>query len=113
MESGYFTLLGPKLCYPPPPPRLKKVCDLKRLHVDGVSFIEDYTMMQSIYSHVEGGFESLFGSFQYHPLDGTQLARRGTEIALGAIRNPDMHVFEEKLVWKHSPEEFAVKKAFL
>ena len=75
--------------------------------------IEDYTMMQSIYSHVEGGFESLFGSFQYHPLDGTQLARRGTEIALGAIRNPDMHVFEEKLVWKHSPEEFAVKKAFL
>lgn len=61
MESGYITLLCSNLCYP----RLKKVCDLKRLHVDGVSFIEDYTMMQSIYSHVEGGFESLFGSSQY------------------------------------------------
>ena len=70
-------------------------------------------MMQWIYSHVEGGFESLFGSFQYHLLDGTQLARRGTETALDAIRNPDMQVFEEKLVWKLSPEEFAVKKAFL
>lgn len=104
----YYTLMLHSLL-----PRLKKVCDLKRLHVDGVSFIEDYTMMQSIYSHVEGGFESLFGSFQYHLLDGTQLARRITEIALDAIRNPDMQVFEEKLVWKLSPEEFAVKKAFL
>ena len=48
-----------------------------------------------------------------HLLDGAQLVRRRTEIALDAIRNPDMQVFEEKLVWKLSPEEFAVKKAFL
>lgn len=46
----YYTFMPHSLL-----PRLKKVCDLKRLHVDGVSFIEDYTMMQWIYSHVKAG----------------------------------------------------------
>ena len=91
---------------------LKKVCYLKKRPVDEVSCMEGYVMMQWIYWHVESGFESFSGSFQYHLLQGTQLARRGMGDALDAIVNPDMPAFEENLSENFFLKNFPWKKTF-
>ena len=88
-------------------PQIRQSCDLKRLHIDGQSFVEDYAMARWIYAQHHDGqrFEELFASLRYHLLDGTSIARRATEIAIQAIRDPSLKPFAEPLVWRDEPLE--------
>ena len=91
---SYATLLHAAL------PCLKHVCDMKSLHIDTQTYWEDLAIQRWTHQHMEGGFESLFASLQYHVLDATQVARRGTEIVIEAMKNPELTPFIEEVRWQ-------------
>lgn len=93
-------------------PQMRAHCDLKRLHIDGQSFVEDYALTRWTYHDGLAGdtFEDLFGSLHYHLVDGTQVARRATEIALQAMGDPDLEPFAEPVLWQTPPHHIAPRE---
>ncbi len=83
-------------------PQLRRVCNLKQLHIDGQSFLEDYALSQWTYAQANNGESrsDLFGSLQYHLVDAGAVARRGAEIALQAIADPKLRPFTESVLWQ-------------
>lgn len=95
-------------------PQMRAHCDLKRLHIDGQSFAEDYALTRWTWHEGHEGqkvptFEDLFASLHYHLIDGTQVARRATEIAIQAIRDPTLKPFAEPLLWQTPPHNINPK----
>lgn len=87
----YLFMLHPLLT------QMQEHCNLNTLHVDGQSFVEDYALTKWIYAHKGDGqqFSENFASLEYHLVDATHSARRATEIAIEAMRNPDLAPYEE------------------
>lgn len=80
--------------------------DTRKLHVDGQSFVEDYALSQWIYPQKTGSrFADNFASLQYHLVDGSYSARRATEIAIEAMRNPDLKPYAESVPLMLTPLE--------
>lgn len=81
-------------------PQLKQVCNLKDLNIDGQSFTQHYEFSQLIYHSYGKRFGDLFGSLQCHFLDAEEIAKRGAEIAIQAMKQPTIEPFVEHVEWQ-------------
>jgi len=78
--------------------QMKNVCNTINLHVDGMSFSEDYAILSYIYGHDH--FDKRFASLQRYSLNATTIARRGAEMALEAIHNPGLPPYDYEFCWQ-------------
>ncbi|MGL6197001.1 MAG: LacI family DNA-binding transcriptional regulator [Thermoguttaceae bacterium] len=87
---------------------LGSVCDLKKLHIDGQSSINDYSLSYWILSQniKEDFFENIFGSLQYHVIDFEKISYRGTEIAIQAMKDRKLKPFDEPILWEIPSKDY-------
>lgn len=82
-------------------PELRKFCNLKALHIDVQSFLEDFAFVK--WTKIQAGvplLEEMFGSMQYHLIKRYDVAYAATDIAIASMDSPNITPFSKILQWE-------------